>query len=502
MPSDMDHSLTGHGIRSIARNSMYLMGSQWVNIAVRLCYVILLARWLGPKLYGIFNYAMSWYMVLLPLSGLGLGVILSHEIPRTFGNPRTVLSRTFKLRVLSFSFFAVLCALSGLFLEKNEEARTLLLVFSSALMGRSLTAWTSSVFTAHESSQYAFFLHSLFRVTELLVSLAYLLLGGGLTGLAVIHSITWWLEGGIGVLWIGKLYAPVRFEGSWEELKSYLRHGTLTCICSVSCTFLLQGSLILYRSVAGLDAGTGQFALAVQALILMGSLPGYLTTGALPVLSRSALRGDGKARFFTESVIRATIIGGVALGIAGLALAPRLIVTLFGASYGEAGILLGWASWLLIPLTVATTITGIFQSRGEYAVPTLFAVLAVAVLLLAIHPMISAAGKAGAIGALGIALLVQSAGLAAAMKRSGRLDPVASILKPFLAVLPACMVYFAMRDLGIVSLFAGWSVLVATTVFFRVLSREEWTALRLAGRALSPSRADGGDRDSTGSTKS
>lgn len=501
MPASKENLLTGHGIRSITRNSMYLMGSQWVNMAVRLCYVILIARWLGPKLYGIFNYAMSWYMVLLPLSGLGLGVILSHEIPRTFGHPRTVLSRTFTLRVISLFFFAFLCALSGLFLETNGEAKILLLVFSTALMGRSLATWTSSVFTAHESSQYAFFFHSLSRVAELLGSLVYLLLGGGLTGLAVIHSLTWWFEGWIGFLWIRKMYAPVWFEGTWKDLKPYLHRGFYTCICSVSFIFLLQGSLILYRSIAGLDEGMGQLALAVQALILMSSLPAYLTAGALPVLSRSALRGDGKSRFFAESMLRATIIGGSALGLTGLALAPRLIVTLFGSSYGEAGTLLGWIFWLLIPLAAVTVATGLFQSRGEYTIPALFGVLAVAVLLILIHPMISAAGRAGTIGALGIALLVQSTGLAAAMKRSGHLDPVAAILKPSLAVLPACMVYFALQDRGIVSLLAGLSVLTAATVFFRLLSPEEWTALRLAGRAFSPSRAGGENRDSAGRAK-
>jgi O-antigen/teichoic acid export membrane protein len=497
---EMENPITGPGVRSIARNSMYLMGSQWVNMAIRLCYVILLARWLGPKQYGIFNYAMSWYMVLLPFSGLGLGVILSHEIPRTFGNPREVLSRTFTLRVLSFSFFAVLCALAGFFLETDREARTLLFVFSSALMGRSLATWTSSVFTAHEASQYSFFFHSLFRSAELLLSLAVLLLGGGLTGLAAIHSLTWWMEGGIGVLWIGKRYSPVRFEGSWKDLKPYLRSGVLTCIGSVASTFLLQGSLILYRSVAGLGEGMGQLALAVQALILMGTLPGYLTAGALPVLSRSTLRGDGKARFFAESAIRAALVGGTALGLTGLALAPRLIPAVFGPSYGEAGVLFGWIFWILIPLTVSTIIAGLFQSMGEYAVPTLFALLSVAVLTVLIHPMISAAGRTGVVAALGIALLVQSGGLAAAMKRSGLLDPVPALFRPLLAVLPACAAYAALRDLGIVSLFGGLSVLFAGTIFLRVLSPEEWSALRLAGRAFSP----GGDgkKDAAGPTKS
>lgn len=496
--------LTGPGIRSIARNAFFLMGSHWVNIVIRLCYVVFLARWLGPELYGLFNYAMSWYMVMLPLAGLGLGIIMGRDIPRNPDRRFDVLSGTFSLRVISSFFCALLCALSGLLLEENPEARNLLLVFSSALMGRSIAFWASSAFTAFESSHYILLFHSSFRTAELLFSVTYILLGGGLLGLSLIHSLSWWAEAMFSLHWIKKSFSAVTFRARKKELADYFRRGLLLGIFAVSSVFVLQGPLILYRYISGLGEHLGQLALAMQALILLASLPGYLTAGALPVLSRSILRGDGKARFFTESTIRVTIIAGTAMGLTGLAVLPWFVETIFGPSYGNAGNLLAWTLWFLIPVAVSTTVRGIFMARGEYAVPALFSLAGASVLLLVIYPAISLMGSAGVIGTLGLALLVETSGLVKAARQAVQLDIRTVFLKPALASLAAGLVFLLGSGYPVAALPVSMAVLLAGTVFFRLLSPEEIFAARHAFRSFSsiPREEESGETEQPSSAKS
>jgi len=498
----MDHDttktltpLTGPGIRSITRNAFFLMGSHWANILIRLCYVVFLARWLGPELYGLFNYAMSWYMVILPLSGLGLGVILGHEIPRNPDRQSDSLSGTFSLRVISAVSCAVFCAVTGLVLEKNPEARQLLLVFSSALVGRSLAYWASSAFTAYEASQYAFVFRSSFRILELVFSLLLIYLGGGILALSVVHGLSWWAEGIFSILWIKNKFAPVEFRARGKELRRYFRQGLLLGIMSVSQTFILQGPLIIYRYTSGLGDHLGQLALAMQALILMASLPGFLTAGALPALTRSFVRNDGKAQYFTETMIGFIIISGTFLGLLGLAVFPWFVKILFGPFYGEAGILLGWIFWLLVPLSVMTMINGMFQARGEYAVPALFSVIAAGVLLLCIYPMISLSGPAGVMLSLGISLVTGSAGLVVTTRRKILINTRAAFFKPLMAALAASLTFFIWRNHPFTALFGSFAILLAGTVLLRILSPEEISAMRLALKSLSPSSEAGGNNE-------
>jgi O-antigen/teichoic acid export membrane protein len=51
-----------------------------LNQVLRLAYVFVLARLLGPELYGMLAYCNAWYLSLLPLSGLGLGAYLAVHV--------------------------------------------------------------------------------------------------------------------------------------------------------------------------------------------------------------------------------------------------------------------------------------------------------------------------------------------------------------------------------------------------------------------------------------
>ena len=117
------------GVASIAQNSCYLAGSRLLNYAVRFIYVIALARYLGPKFYGLYSYGMSWYLAFLPLTELGLGVILSKEVGRDRTQGARVVAQTLTLRTLVAIVAAGSCAIAGWFCEGEPEARRLILVF-------------------------------------------------------------------------------------------------------------------------------------------------------------------------------------------------------------------------------------------------------------------------------------------------------------------------------------------------------------------------------------
>jgi O-antigen/teichoic acid export membrane protein len=129
---------------------MYLEGSRWVNTAVRFVYVIALTHYLGPELYGLLNYGMSWYLAFLPFTILGMGAILGTEIGRDRGGGARIASLTLTLRIFSSGIAAVACGILGWLCESKPEARILLGVFSVGLGGRSLAVWVGSIFNAYE----------------------------------------------------------------------------------------------------------------------------------------------------------------------------------------------------------------------------------------------------------------------------------------------------------------------------------------------------------------
>ena len=77
-----DPVYTGKGIASIVRNTGYLLGGRVVTTMFRFLYALILAHNLGPKLFGIFNFGMSWYLSFYFITNMGIEVILAKEVGR------------------------------------------------------------------------------------------------------------------------------------------------------------------------------------------------------------------------------------------------------------------------------------------------------------------------------------------------------------------------------------------------------------------------------------
>ena len=68
------------GLRSIAGNAAYNVTAKAFNIALRLGYVVLLARLLGRADYGLLVYALTWYVLFIPLTNLGQDLVLARAL--------------------------------------------------------------------------------------------------------------------------------------------------------------------------------------------------------------------------------------------------------------------------------------------------------------------------------------------------------------------------------------------------------------------------------------
>ncbi len=74
------------GAIKILSNAKYLYFALLTSQGLRFVYMLILARMLGAELYGVFSYGQSWYLMFLPLTGLGLGAMLSREVGKNRKN--------------------------------------------------------------------------------------------------------------------------------------------------------------------------------------------------------------------------------------------------------------------------------------------------------------------------------------------------------------------------------------------------------------------------------
>ncbi|MGZ5486384.1 MAG: oligosaccharide flippase family protein, partial [Nitrososphaeraceae archaeon] len=158
--------ISGEGFVSILHNTSYIFSAQVLNIFVRAIYILFVARLLGPEVYGLFVSVQAWYIAFFPLSIFGMQGIISLELAKSKTHSHQLAGSSLSVRIITAFSAGLLCFLSSWFLNESPDTRNLILLFSIAMLGRSLAAWNNDIFIAYERSQTNLRLETIFRPIE------------------------------------------------------------------------------------------------------------------------------------------------------------------------------------------------------------------------------------------------------------------------------------------------------------------------------------------------
>jgi O-antigen/teichoic acid export membrane protein len=408
--------LSRSGIRSLAANAGYIFGTRALGAVLRGVYAILLARYLGPETYGLFNYGLSWYLAFLPLTFWGMNIIMSREVGRDrHGEGARVVDVSAGARFFTTIVAASLCVGVGMLFEDNPEAKTLIVVFTLALVGRSVATWVNDVFAAHERASYILRIEGSFRVLETIFGMALLFMGYGIWAAVAVHLISWWLQALGGLVVLRRRVTLVRPQFARSELLSLLRTGLPLAIMGFFTGWLMQGPLVLYRHVGEDQHGLGQLALALQFTAMLSQVISSISIAALPIMSRSIDRGDQKDVLFVVWMMRLGVIFAASAAILGTVAGPWVLSLLFAGTYDLTGHLLGPALWLLVPFAAASGLRQRLLAQRKDTFPMIASIGGAIAMFAAAPVCIHAFGPVGAIYAGGLGRIASVSIIVAAL---------------------------------------------------------------------------------------
>lgn len=348
---------------SLARKALLLALAQWLSAVARAVYALLLARLLGPGDYGIYAYGIALYLAFLPITLRDTDLKLSTIIGPRVSGWREKTFATGSLRILASLLATVVFALFLLGGVLNGSLKPLLLVFVVALFARSLNFWVEAVFVAREENATVLQQNAIFRLSEVFVGIVWLLLGGGLLGVILIHGASWLFQTGRGLvrLWM-------RMEGMRWQLPQppYVsRSDVQLVLAGLAGGWVMQGPIILYPRFADSTLELGQVAVAFQILFLLSTIPWALADALLPALSRSVSRNDGRERDLMDLMPRLAIPAVTSIALMAFVLGPPVIDFILGADYQATGGMLGFLLLVMAPLSISQTLSRVVIAQGN-----------------------------------------------------------------------------------------------------------------------------------------
>lgn len=445
------------GVRSIAYNAGFLVFSRIAEKAIRFVYVIILARYLGPELLGLYNYGLANYLILLPLAFWGIGILLSIRLSSIQENEDQIITTALALRLLTSVIATAICFFIGWIGKNDLITFQVVAVFSVALFARSIAIWSRDCFTAKENSQYSAGLEITFRLLEFISGTAFLISGSGLLGLCFIHAACWFLEGLAGLFLVWKHYG-VSLKGFSKKLFFQLAGEALPVTINVFFfTSLLQIGFIVLKEIAEDKQALGYYSIAFQLVVNTVLIPVAFGKAAMPVLSRANNRGLNETVVFLQMMLKICVIfSTVLVGIIIVFNVP-LIRLLFGENYLNSSQPLVLCAMAMMPYYALTFSNNVLNASKKYvwAALSLGVALVFNILLTVMFSgNLQNAPAVGLIGGTWVALTLQ---LIIIHREIGKIDWFQSFFKPYVIAAGAILLTWQLRHLGVWGFLCGFS---------------------------------------------
>jgi polysaccharide transporter, PST family len=280
--------------RKIVRNTGWLFIGQFGVLLINFLAVLLVARFLGPELFGRLSFVIAGVALIVPFSQLGLNSIVTRDLVRSPADREEILGTSLVLRMFG-GVIAIGLGMSAIYTLRPDDS-SIQLYFLLLLVGHSFQAFM--VFSHWMESEVN---GRLVAICQLLVSfalavtrIALVYTGAPLIAFIVIEALNSVLIavvfGGAYVVG-GHSLANLRF--SMARATNLLRQCAPLIASSITAVIYLKIDQVMIGEIVG-DSEVGIYALAARISEFWYFIPTIIVTSAFPFLLKDQERKTGR----------------------------------------------------------------------------------------------------------------------------------------------------------------------------------------------------------------
>jgi len=340
-------------LQEVMGNTGWMMGDQIIRQVVGLLVGVWLARYLGPRLFGDFSYAMAVVWIATPFAFLGLDAISIRRLVQDPSCRNEVLGTSFVLMTAG-GLVAFGAAMGGIFLARPDDhlVHWLVGILSAGIVLQSLIAiefWFESQmqweFTVYAKTS-AFLLLSLVKVGLILLGAP--LIAFAWAGLAetVLGSA------GLVIVYRWRGYSLKAWKFSRRMAWSLLGDSWPLVLTAGLTMIYLRIDQVMLGNMVGSEA-LGNYSVAVRISEAWYFFPMVICSSSFPAIFKSEKVSEELFYAHLQRLysLMAFLAYAVALPVA--LFSNEIVRLLFSASFADAGPLLALLIW-----------TGVFTSLG------------------------------------------------------------------------------------------------------------------------------------------
>ncbi len=361
-----------------ARGSFFLVSGTAISTVIMAIAAILIARFLGPALYGQYSLALVVPELLFVCADLGInqGITKFTASLRVEGEI-TRLTRVIKSGLLlkastGMAIFILNYALADWFASaflQRPDLAFYVRIASTAVLFQAVFTTTASAFIGLDKTEFNALTSSIQAVAKAIVSIILVLLGFSVAGALLGYVASYMVAAGAGVsILFFMLHRKQTNESNWnliDDFKTLIRYGA-----PLYTSLLVMGSVPLLQNVllaiftADADIGNYKAASNFARLITVFSIP--ITTALLPAFSKLESLTTQKIRTFFKLANKYTTVLMLPMVLLIVIFSSQIVQIIYGTTYQSAHVFL--ATYSLLYLLVGLgylTLSSFYNGLGE-----------------------------------------------------------------------------------------------------------------------------------------
>ncbi len=315
-------------------NTGWILIERALQILAHLLILVLLARNLGPELYGRYAYALSLVSLFAVIGHLGLGALVVRELVRAPQQTSLILGSSFALKAAAY--FTGFLALVG-FAFASEVAESmqfwLIVLLSFSVLFRPLEIF-HFWFQAHLQSNYIAIARLMSLIVYTVITAVLVLYSAPIYAYAISYVVYVALYTiSLGYLYHQRTEDPVHnWTVSKPKMKFLLSQGWLVFVSAIFAMITFKIDQVMLKWMVGTEE-VGRYVIAANLIEAWTLLPNAIIVSLFPRLI--SLHEENKALFDhrLQQISDLMMVFAVAGVVAVFLLAGPVIMFVFGAQY-------------------------------------------------------------------------------------------------------------------------------------------------------------------------
>lgn len=328
----------------VVDNISWLFLDKALRMGVGLVVGAWVARYLGPQLFGVLNFATAFVALFGAIAGLGLQGVVVRDIVREPHRTAETLGAAVVLQLLGGLVAYGLLLIAIFWLRPEDElTRAVAAILGSVLLLKASEV-TAFWFEAQVQSKYivwaqnsAFLLFAVVKVVLILSEAALVAFAFATVAEALIVSLLMLVAFG--------LRGPrCQLAASALRARSLLRDSWPLLLSGITILIYMKMDQIMLGQLVG-DGAVGVYSAAVRLSELWYFIPTMIVASVFPAILEAKERGE--AQYYLRLQRLYDLMVWLALGIAlpMTFISDPIVVFLFGEEYSDAGTVLSIHIW-------------------------------------------------------------------------------------------------------------------------------------------------------------